>query len=182
MQRVEIAANRKRISRLPCFNHEIDWSRRFSHPMKLANFSKFLVLIGLAMTTTNPAAGSVEEDKKNVAALDTQYQAAVEKNDAETMARIHHGNMVLVLSNGTVQSGAFLEQRARDRVYTWERQVEVDNSQVGDTAIVTAKLWLKGNKAKDEAINFKLWFSDTYIRTPTGWRYVFGQAGAPLPE
>src|SRR5207244_12391275 len=114
MQRVEIAANRKRISRLLCFNHEIDWSRRFSHPMKLANFSKFLVLIGLAMTTTNPAAGSVEEDKKNVAALDTQYQAAVEKNDAETMARIQHGNMVLVLSNGTVQSGVFLARRARD--------------------------------------------------------------------
>jgi ketosteroid isomerase-like protein len=52
----------------------------------------------------------------------------------------------------------------------------------GDTAVVTAKLWLKGTKAKGGAINFKLWFSDTYIRTPTGWRYVFGQAGAPLPE
>ena len=102
------------------------------------------------------------------------------------MARIHHENMVLVLSDGTVQTGAFLEQRARDRVYTWEHQVEVDNSQVvrvwGDTAVVTAKLWLKGTKAKGGAINFKLWFSDTYIRTPAGWRYVFGQAGAPLPE
>jgi ketosteroid isomerase-like protein len=154
--------------------------------MKSINFSKILALIGLAMTAINPAAASVDEDKKIVAALDTRYQAAVEKNDAETMARIHHENMVLVLSDGTVQTGAFLEQRARDRVYTWEHQVEVDNSQVvrvwGDTAVVTAKLWLKGTKAKGGAINFKLWFSDTYIRTPTGWRYVFGQAGAPLPE
>ncbi len=141
--------------------------------MKSINFSKILALIGLAMTAINPAAASVDEDKKIVAALDTRYQAAVEKNDAETMARIHHEN-------------TFLEQRARDRVYTWEHQVEVDNSQVvrvwGDTAVVTAKLWLKGTKAKGGAINFKLWFSDTYIRTPTGWRYVFGQAGAPLPE
>ena len=154
--------------------------------MKSINFSKILALIGLAMTAINPAAASVDEDKKIVAALDTRYQAAVEKNDAETMARIHHENMVLVLSDGTVQTGAFLEQRARDRVYTWEHQVEVDNSQVvrvwGDTAVVTAKLWLKGTKAKGGAINVKLWFSDTYIRTPTGWRYDFGQAGAPLPE
>ena len=154
--------------------------------MKSINFSQFLTLIGLAMTATNAAAASVDEDKKMVAALDTRYQAAVEKNDAETMARIHHENMVLVLSDGTVQTGAFLEQRARDRAYTWEHQVEVDNSQVvrvwGDTAVVTAKLWLKGTKANGGPINFKLWFSDTYIRTPTGWRYVFGQAGAPLPD
>ena len=40
------------------------------------------------------------------------------------MARIHHENMVLVLSDGTVQTGAFLEQRARDRVYAWEHQAE----------------------------------------------------------
>jgi ketosteroid isomerase-like protein len=154
--------------------------------MKSINVSKSLALIGLVMTAINLAAASVDEDKETVAALDTRYQAAVEKNDAETMARIHHDHMFLVLSDGTVQTGAFLEQRARDRVYTWEHQVEVDNSRVvriwGDTAVVTAKLWLKGTKTKGGAVNFKLWFSDTYIRTPTGWRYVFGQAGAPLPE
>ena len=154
--------------------------------MKLVHLPKLLVLIGLAINAANLVAGSVEEDKKTVAALDTQYQAAVEKNDAETIARIHHENMILVLSNGTVLTGAFLEQRARDKTYIWERQVEVDNSQVvrvwGDTAVVTAKLWLKGTRATGEAVNFKLWFSDTYIRTPGGWRYVFGQAGAPLPE
>jgi hypothetical protein len=27
-----------------------------------------------------------------------------------------------------------------------------------------------------------LWFSDTYVRTPTGWRYVFGQASLALPK
>lgn len=126
----------------------------------------------------------VDADKRAVAALDTEYQAAVEKNDADTMHRIHHENMVLVLSNGTVLSGAFLEQRARDKAFTWERQMEVDDSQVvrvwGDTAVVTAKLWLKGSRASGGSVDYKLWFSDTYIRTPKGWRYVFGQAGAPL--
>ena len=138
------------------------------------------------MNATNPALASVDDDKKAVAALDTQYQAAVEKNDAETMARIHHESMILVLSNGTVLTGAFLEKRAREKAITFEQQVEVDNSQTvrawGDTAVVTAKLWLKGTRANGEAFNYKLWFSDTYIRTPTGWRYAFGQAGAPLPE
>ncbi len=152
----------------------------------MARFSKLLLLIGLAMNTINPALASVDDDKKAVAALDTRYQAAVEKNDAETMARIHHESMILVLSNGTVLTGAFLEKRARDKAITFEQQVEVDNSQTvrawGDTAVVTAKLWLKGTRANGEAFNYKLWFSDTYIRTPTGWRYAFGQAGAPLPE
>ena len=51
--------------------------------------------------------------------------------------------------------------------------MEVDSSQVvtvwGDTAVVTAKLWLKGINGKGEAFNRKLWFSDTCVRTPGGW-------------
>jgi hypothetical protein len=45
---------------------------------------------------------------------------------------------------------------------------------------VTARLWLKG---VNEGVAFErhLWFSDTYVRTPTGWRYAFGQASLPLP-
>ena len=127
----------------------------------------------------------MDEDKSAVASLDIQYQSAVERNDAETMARIHHEDMTLVLSSGAVISGKFLEQRAREKFATYERQVEVDNSQVvrvlGDTAVVTAKLWLKGKRPNGELFDYKLWFSDTYVRTPTGWRYFFGQAGAPLP-
>ena len=100
------------------------------------------------------------------------------------MERIHHDDMILVLSNGKVLTGKELEKAARDKARTYERQVEVDNSQVvrvwGDTAVVTAKLWLKGTRSTGEAFDYKLWFSDTYVRTPTGWRYAFGQAGAPL--
>jgi ketosteroid isomerase-like protein len=137
------------------------------------------------MDSTHNAARAVE-DQKAVAALDTEYQAAVGGNDAATMARIHHEDMILVLSNGTVVTGKQLEQHARDKSRTYERQVEVDNSQTvrvwGDTAVVTAKLWLKGARGNGEGFDYKLWFSDTYVRTPTGWRYAFGQAGAPLPK
>ncbi len=127
-----------------------------------------------------------DQDRKAVAALDTQYQAAVEGNDAETIARIHHEDMILVVSSGTVVTGKQIEQRARDKSTRFEKQVEVDDSQVvrvwGDTAVVTAKLWLKGTRPSGDAFDYKLWFSDTYVRTPTGWRYAFGQAGAPLPK
>ena len=27
-----------------------------------------------------------------------------------------------------------------------------------------------------------LWFSDTYVRTPAGWKHFFGQASLPLPD
>jgi hypothetical protein len=49
-----------------------------------------------------------------------------------------------------------------------------------DTAVVTARLWLKGVN-EGEAFDRRLWFSDTYVRTPAGWRYVFGQASLSLP-
>jgi hypothetical protein len=40
----------------------------------------------------------------------------------------------------------------------------------------------QGGAGGKPAVNYKLWFSDTYVRTPTGWRYVFGQASLPLPK
>ena len=50
----------------------------------------------------------------------------------------------------------------------------------GDTAIVTARLWLKYTY-EGKSFERRLWFSDTYVRTAKGWRYVFGQASLPLP-
>jgi ketosteroid isomerase-like protein len=142
-----------------------------------------LALLGACATT---GGNMPDEDRRKVAALDTEYQAAVERNDVATIERIHHPEMVLVLSNGTVLTGKQIEQAARDKSRVYEKQVEVDNSQVvrvvGDTAVVTAKLWLKGSRNTGEAFDYKLWFSDTYVRTPAGWRYFFGQAGAPLPK
>jgi ketosteroid isomerase-like protein len=144
-----------------------------------------LACVAIGGTMGNANAG-VDEDRQAVAALDTEYQAAVERNDVAVIERIHHPNMILVLSNGTVIPGKQIEQAARDKSRVYEKQVEIDDSQVvrvvGDTAVVTAKLWLKGTRNSGEAFDYKLWFSDTYVRTPTGWRYFFGQAGAPLPK
>jgi hypothetical protein len=47
--------------------------------------------------------------------------------------------------------------------------------------VVTAKLWAKGTD-QGKPFDWRVWFSDTYIRTPSGWRYVHGQASIPLPD
>jgi uncharacterized protein (TIGR02246 family) len=132
------------------------------------------------------AQASPEEDRRIVAALDTEYQAAVERNDAETMARILHPDMILVVGRGLVFTREDLLRSARERDIEYERQVEDEGTQVvrlygDDTAIVTARLWLKGVTREGEAFDRRLWFSDTYVRTPEGWRYAFGQSSISLP-
>lgn len=137
------------------------------------------------IAAASPAAASPADDIRAVAALDTAYQAAVERNDAETMARILHDDMIVILGNGAIETRDDLLRLARARTIVYERQVEIDDTQTvrlfgPDTAVVTALLWIKGTRA-GTAFDRRLWFSDTYVRTPAGWRYAFGQASLPLP-
>ena len=142
------------------------------------------VISCFAVMTMGATPASRAADEKAVADLDTQYQAAVERNDADVMARILLDDFVLVVGNGTVYTKADLLKSARDKEFVWEHQVEEAGTQKvrvwGDTAVVTAKLWLKGTSA-GKPVDKKLWFSDTYVRTPTGWRYAFGQSSLSLP-
>lgn len=129
---------------------------------------------------------SPDQDRDAVAALDTAYQAAVERNDAEAMAHILHPQMILVIGRGETFTREDLLRSARERDIEYERQVEDEGTQTvrlfgEDTAIVTARLWLKGVTREGEAFDRRLWFSDTYVRTPDGWRYAFGQASLSLP-
>lgn len=126
-------------------------------------------------------------DAAVVAALDTQYQSAVERNDVDTMARILHPDFVLVTGRGKSFSRQDLLDNSRTGMDVYEHQVEVPGTQTvrmygKDTAIVTALLWIKVSRdgGKQQA-EYKLWFSDTYVRTADGWKYVFGQASLPLP-
>ena len=128
---------------------------------------------------------SQEEEAKTVAALDTKYQAAVKANDAATMDQILADDFALVTGRGKVYGKADLIDSARKKEVTYERQDEEPGAQKvrvwGDTAVVTALLWIKSVQG-DKPADYKLWFSDTYVRTPEGWRYVFGQASLPLPK
>jgi ketosteroid isomerase-like protein len=126
---------------------------------------------------------SVVDDEKTVAALDTEYQAAVGKNDATGMDRILADDFVLVTGRGVSQTKGDLLKEARSKKVIYEHQ-EDSQQKVrvwGDTAVVTALLWAKGVE-EGKSFDYKLWFSDVYVRTPAGWRYVFGQASLPLPK
>ena len=138
-----------------------------------------------ALLSMGAAFASPEEDRAAVAALDTAYQAAVERNDADAMGRILADDMILVVGRGSVFTREDLLRSARDKDVIYEHQVEDTGTQVvrlyGDhTAIVTARLWLKGAR-NGEAFDRTLWFSDTYVRTALGWRYAFGQSSIALP-
>jgi ketosteroid isomerase-like protein len=101
------------------------------------------------------------------------------------MDQILADDFVLVTGRGKVSSKADLIESARKKEVIYERQDEERGTQKvrvwGDTAVATALLWIKAVHG-GKPVDYKLWFSDTYVRTPAGWRYVFGQASLPLPQ
>jgi ketosteroid isomerase-like protein len=144
-------------------------------------FSVGLTVLAVLVLTTSASLALVSDDEKMVAALDTKYQAAVKENDAVTMDRILADDFVLVTGRGQTYSKADLLKEARDKARIYEHQ-EDSNQKVrvwGDTAVVTALLWAKGTE-EGKPFDYKLWFSDIYVRTANGWRYRFAQASLPL--
>jgi len=145
--------------------------------------SRCLAAAIVALAATCIAHAAANDDKAAVAALDTQYQAAVKANDAVTMDRILADDFILVTGKGKTYTNADLLKSARDKSETYEHQEDTQQTVRvwGDTAVVTALLWIKGSN-KDAAYDYKLWFSDTYVRMKGGWRYVFGQASTHLEQ
>jgi ketosteroid isomerase-like protein len=144
--------------------------------------TRWLTLGILMVMVSTHAIALPADDEAAVAKLDTEYQAAVKKNDAATMDRILADDFVLALGSGKTFSKADLLEQARGGKTVYEHQ-EDSQQKVrawGDTAVVTALLWLKGT-SDGKPFERKLWFSDVYVRTAKGWRYVFGQASLPLP-
>jgi ketosteroid isomerase-like protein len=119
--------------------------------------------------------------EQEIADLDTEYQAAVERNDAATMDRILADNFILVTGMGKVYTKNDLLEEARSgRVeYEFQRDSEQTVRVWGDTAVITALLRAKGVEDRTP-FDYKLWFSDTYVRIDGIWRYVFGQASTRL--
>jgi ketosteroid isomerase-like protein len=149
--------------------------------MRIKRLPAFTLAI-LMMIGATEARSSVD-DEKAVAALDTEYQAAVKNNDVATMDRILADDFVLVTGLGKTYSKRDLLEEARSKRMQYERQ-EDSQQKVrvwGDTAVVTAFLWAKGTQ-DGKPFDYKLWFSDVYLKTEKGWRYVFAQASTRIPE
>ena len=129
----------------------------------------------------------IADDRANPAdllqKLDREYQEAVKNNDAARMDRILADDFTLVTGSGKRYSKADLLAEARSGRYRYERQDDIDQSvrMWGDAGIVTAKLTAKGRE-DGKPFDYELWFSDIYMKTPSGWKYVFGQASLPLKK
>jgi ketosteroid isomerase-like protein len=145
--------------------------------------SPWSLAVACAVCAAAATAGAAEDARKLVADLDTQYQLAVKNNDVATMDRILADDFVLVIGRGKTFTKADLLNDARDGRTVYEHQEDTEQTVRvwGDTAVITALLWAKGTR-EGKPFQYKLWFSDTYVRTPSGWRYVFGQASLPLPD
>ena len=122
-------------------------------------------------------------DAQMVGALDTVYRAALKANDIAIMDQILADDFVLVSDRGASLTKADLINEAREKRTIYEDEgVEEGTQKVRvwrDTAVVTELLRIKGTRDQPP---FKVWFSETYVRTPTGWRCVFGQASIPFPK
>ena len=121
-------------------------------------------------------------DAQTIARLDSVYQAAVKANDVSIMDEILADDFVLVTDRGVSLTKSDLINEAREKRTIYEHQeVEQGTQKVRiwrDTAVVTALLRIKGTRDQNP-FDYKIWLNETFVRTPTGWRYVFGQALKP---
>jgi ketosteroid isomerase-like protein len=155
------------------------WAGLYSHAMANPFFAVAAAALLAATSSFSPA-----DDRAEVARIDTAFQAAVKTRDVATVDATLHPDYHLVVGDGRTVTREQQLAHSRDGHTLYEIQDEIPGTQTvrvaGDTAVVTAKLRIKGTT---DGVPFDrtLWFSDTYVRTPKGWKYFFGQASLPLP-
>jgi ketosteroid isomerase-like protein len=124
-------------------------------------------------------------DEQTVARLDALYQSAVKANDVAIMDEILADDFVLITDRGASLTKADLIKEAQEKRTIYEQQeVEEGTQNVRiwrDTAVVTALLRIKGTRDQNP-FDYKVRVSQIYVRTPTGWRYVFGQPLKPAAK
>ena len=117
-----------------------------------------------------------------IGALDAVYRAALKASDTAIMDQILADDFVLVSDHGASLTKTDLINRAREKGAIEDAEMEEGTQKVRiwrDTAVVTELLRIKGTRDEDP---LKVWFTETYVRTPKGWRCVFGQASIPKPD
>src|SRR5580765_961888 len=107
-----------------------------------------LLAAAAALIAPSAAFAGPHEDRATVSALDTRYQDAVKRGDAETMGRILADEFIVVFGDGTPHTRQELLDAAQSGKIRYDQQDEDAGTQTvrvwGDTAVVTARLWLKG--------------------------------------
>src|SRR6266478_5363814 len=82
-------------------------------------------------------------------------------------------DFVLVTGSGKTYTKADLLNEAHSGRVVYDHQEDTaQNVRIwGDTATITAKLWEQGTD-NGKPFDYTLWFTDTYVRAPAGWRYA----------
>jgi ketosteroid isomerase-like protein len=140
----------------------------------------FAILLG-GLPHCDVLLAASSQDQQTLALLDAQYQAAVKNNDATEMDRFLADDFMLVTGAGKTYNKKDLLDEARSGRFVYVHQEDTERTVRiwGDTAVVTAKLWAQGTEA-GKPFDYVVWFSDTYVRNHSGWRYVFGQSSLPI--
>ncbi len=131
------------------------------------------------------AQASPEDDRRTVAALDTEFQAAVKHHDAATIDRIQHPDMVLVLGDGRVFTKADHLQAAR------EKKIQLRDPGRGARHPGRARARrhrrrhgtaaAQGHERRPAVRPARL--VQRHLRAhAAGWKYFFGQASLQLPD
>ena len=142
-----------------------------------------ILFVGTVVFASAAVQASEAEDRQTLADLDTKYQRAVEQNDAKTMAEILADDFVLVEGDGKRSTKADLVDDAKSGKTHYVRQDDSERTVAvfGDTGVVTAKLHAKGIE-DGVKVDYSQWFTDVYVRTRNGWRYVYAQSSLSLPS
>lgn len=137
----------------------------------------------IALCWSAQASAACPRDAAAIIELDRKYQDAVFRNDAREVERLLPDDFALVTGRGKRIDKAALVKEARERVAEYERQHDAQQSVrfIGEIAVISALLHAKGRQ-QGKPFDYKLWFSDVYLCTPSGWRYSFAQSSIPLPD
>jgi ketosteroid isomerase-like protein len=177
MNTMDLACQMDRCTAKGAFNGGLSkfWSRAMALTVIL-----FAGMVGFASRAAN---ASEAEDRQGLADLDTKYQRAVEQNDAKTMAEILADDFVLVEGDGKRSTKADLVNDAKSGKTHYVHQDDSERTVAvyGDTGVITAKLRAKGIE-DGVKVDYAQWFTDVYVRTPDGWRYVYAQSSLSLPS
>lgn len=146
--------------------------------------TKMTIAAGFALSAAQAVAfAACPKSEAAIKALDAEYQAAVQKNDAEAIDRLLPDDFALVTGKGKVIGKTDLLAEARVGEIVYQRQ---DDSRqtvrfFDDIVVITALLHAKGSE-RGKPFDYRLWFSDVYLCTPDGWRYTFAQSSIALPD
>jgi ketosteroid isomerase-like protein len=178
-----IETRRKRVGMLESPQAEVYPMQRNPSRMHRIVCGRARSLSCLQLWATVPACMRAMTIEDSWPQLIRNIRRAIKINDAATMTRILADDFILVTGSGKTYSKSDLLKEARSGQIRYEHQEETQQAVHiwGNTAVVTAKLWLNGTNA-GVPFDKTVWFSDTYVRTPDGWRYVVGQSSCACQQ